>query len=122
MISKKLKTLAKEEAQNLRIHATKDERMKLDFSELDGGAPHLCVYGQMTNDCFSIRAAELLNKCTKPYSKFVSCITKTDRLSFAFRGADRGFSPIEVIICQNRADINKNLIEFLREETDEFIF
>ena len=98
MISKKLKNLVKEEARNLRIHATKDERMKLDFETFDPEHSRRCIYGQMAGDCDSERAIELLNISTKPYAFDAEAKQTAQNTDFTDRRILREFSPIETNI------------------------
>lgn len=55
------------EAIALRKHATKEERGRLDFSKLRVMSQWECIYGQITGDCFSRRAAELIALCCTRY-------------------------------------------------------
>lgn len=55
------------EAKALREHATKEELAELNLSEFDPNAAEGCIYGQMTGDCYSDRAALLVSLCTQRY-------------------------------------------------------
>ena len=54
-----------DEAKNLRKHTTVEEKEKLDFGNLDASLSDNCIYGQLTGNCFSDRASELIMKCAK---------------------------------------------------------
>lgn len=118
MITTELEKLVSDEVEKLRIHATEEERNRLDFDSLDSNHTGLCIYGQMTGNCYSKRSHDLLKLCATPYSwsvlELVPLQNKSlweDELNARFaRGL---FSAIEFYICQKGAD-NKGLIERLR--------
>jgi predicted nucleic acid-binding Zn-ribbon protein len=116
------KGFIKDEADNLRRHATTEELARLNFRVLRPKSKHLCIYGQMTGDCYSVRAAELLNLCSKPYSKAAHAIARSvaddygrDRVADEI-GRNRDYSPIETYICEPNSNI-KGLIEYLKSES-----
>ena len=109
-----LKEDVRKEAEALRVHATKEELGRLDFKTLNPNDGTLCVYGQMTFECDSPRASELITKCTKTYIEAQSVLT-TMRLNAEF--AEFRWSPIEFYILQENAN-NANIIAFLRGETE----
>lgn len=120
----------KKEAEALRVHATKEELGRLNFEWLDYSDKKRCIYGLMTKDCFSQRAAELINTCAithfdllpdsvdeiegyivdKP-SDFIG--KRTDANVFS----PYTFSAIEAYICLPEAK-NANLIAYLRGESE----
>lgn len=57
----------KREAVALKKSATPEEISRLDLGTLDPETKHSCIYGQMTSNCISDRAAELIFKCCKRY-------------------------------------------------------
>lgn len=57
----------KKEARALRENATKEEIGLLDREEFDPSDLNNCIYGQMTGDCQSERAAELIHLCCPRY-------------------------------------------------------
>jgi len=58
-----LKRHVKKEADLLRKNATKEELNKLDIETLDPELSSVCIYGQMTENCYSGRAKELMEAC-----------------------------------------------------------
>jgi hypothetical protein len=62
-----LKEDVRKEAEALKIHATKEEREKLNFKDLFPESIYQCIYGQMTGSCSSIRAANLIESCACRY-------------------------------------------------------
>lgn len=125
--------LVKKEAQALIVHATKRERAVLSFERLDPLSENLCVYGQMTGDCFGDRANYLIDTCAPIV---YSAGTNGSALQSAtLNGRPNGqrkirigllmseikyFSPIEVFIAtknKNQQAQSAALIAFLREET-----
>jgi hypothetical protein len=49
------------EIELLRLNSTEAERANLNFSQFDPEKPSKCIYGQMTGDCESKRAKELMD-------------------------------------------------------------
>lgn len=52
----------KKELDYIKLHATDEEKSKLDFSTFDHSFGTNCIYGQMTGKCDSRRARELYTK------------------------------------------------------------
>lgn len=115
MITDELKRLVKNEAELLKKYATDEELLRLDFDKLSPHDPQLCIYGQMTGDCYRGRATKLLNLCTKPYSYRVGEYVESEDNSF--EKFVRDFSPIELYISLDGAR-NKELISYLKDETN----
>lgn len=123
-----LNDLVVEEATKLKKKALKRELKNLDFNYLDLESKFNCIYGQMTGNCFSPRATNLIKSCAKRVfhhnhniaiknSKLNGSPKKLSRLDF--------FSPIEVFIDQRinqRNGNNKLLIDFLQGNADELKF
>lgn len=119
--------LVKEEARRLRIHATPKELSRLNFEKLNPEASDLCIYGQMTGDCYSLRASELIVKCAdRPFSERIHSYTPipvwSKKLqSRILRQLDitrDGYSPIEYYIAQSGSK-NKELIDYLQGRVPE---
>jgi hypothetical protein len=53
-----LKEDVQKEAEAMRIHATKEERERLDIEGMDPNSTKRCYYGLMTGECDSERATE----------------------------------------------------------------
>ncbi len=66
------------EIEALRIHASSEQKAKLDFDSFEPMSGEQCIYGQMTGDCFSAEAAKLIKKCS---SKLVTFNTYLKELS-----------------------------------------
>lgn len=119
MITKKLKLAVIKEATKLRQHALPSERAQLDYFKLSPQNTLLCIYGQMTGNCFSRRSSVLLELCAVPYSSNLKQSRKPYFVSFSkFRYARDTYSAIEFYIAQPKAK-NKKLIEFIRGEIDD---
>lgn len=110
---KNIKQLVIEEATKLREHATVLERSRLDIEGLNPKINTLCIYGQMTRDCWSKRATDLLNMCTTPYSRHIKEFTPTLDLEFK-PTIGRRFSPIEVFITDQDPTINHILVAYIK--------
>jgi hypothetical protein len=130
-----LKEDVQKEAEALRVHATKEERERLDIEMLDPSMNALCIYGLMTTHCNSDRAIHLIENCACRFIK-TNSISAIERYGFkeiqeVINGAkadnlqksrinlcDPGhYSAIEAYICLPEAN-NANLIAYLRCETE----
>lgn len=109
-----LKADVAKEAAALRVHATEEERGRLDFLSLNPTDMAMCIYGQMTGDCDSHRASRLIKNCT---SIFIDNNSEGLEMYLAKEFRDYHWSPIEYYILLPEAR-NANLIAYLRGETD----
>ena len=126
----------------LRKHATKEELEKLSLTLLDPDNKYNCIYGQITGDCTSERASELIMKSCKRYftgrkfpmnRTFSYCLEDNEAIN-AVNGTEipyvktvedmrkdrimlTHFSSIETYILLKNANL-KGVIEYLRGETD----
>lgn len=120
-MNKELKPLVVMEARNLKVHATQEERAKLDFEELHPDSAYSCIYGQMTGDCHTPRALRLLELCARPYSDSIRRYSKSANLSYNYEQIraipTRSYSPIEFYITMPFAE-NKTLIDFIKGGRD----
>ena len=122
--------LVKIEAEKLKQFTTENERSKLNFEKINADERHRCIYGQMTNDCFSPRSIELIEKCaSKMYEingkyKYLHSGTIPTDTVIRCQGS---FSPIEIFISFNQFGKgkkinNKVLIDYLKGITDTLEF
>lgn len=109
-----LEDVAKE-ARALKKHATKEEKEKLDFSNLWPNDVTLCVYGQMTGYCDSPRATELIKACTKKFF-----FDSHNGFAYTDEFSEYLWSPLERYITHDDAQ-NKNLIDFLKGERKDLV-
>lgn len=132
-----LKDDVRKEAEALRVHATQEERGRLTIDELSTTSFRRCYYGLMTGNCYSKRAAELIEKCCCRYFRIgvlpdiddgpidMSTIQKNvngisvnnfvkDRITVS---SVTHYSAIEAYILLPEAK-NANLIAYLRGETE----
>lgn len=125
----------RKEAENLRVHATKEERERLSTEILNGQDPANCIYGLCTGSCVSARAHELLTLCCPVYidnvqydpyeDSFESTLAVSDKVGtlesvrFTAENYTRIYwiSPIEAYIMLPFAK-EANLIAYLRGETE----
>ena len=117
MITEELELLVKDEAENLKKYALPRELAKLSFSKLFPWAYNKCIYGQMTGNCHSERAKELLSKCAIPYSVELKKRHLLDYKMFEYVGATRNFSAIEFYIAQDDSSCEL-LINFLQGRSE----
>jgi hypothetical protein len=127
----------KKEARALRGHATKEELEKLDFNSLDARSSYQCIYGQITGNCTSKRAHQLISKCCTRLIDFDE-FTGKDIHEAASVTIDRPATPqllaknrdffnlkyissIEGFIMLDNDAKNKNLIAYLKGETNDLV-
>lgn len=120
------------EARALRNHATQDEIDMLDFDELDPLDPDQCIYGQMTGNCYSDRAKELIELCcNRVYKSFHGSLPN---IGAPLNGSPIGksrmcddeelhsnteyYSPIELYISGKDEERIAKLIRFIQGEVD----
>ncbi len=130
-----LKEDVRKEAEALRVHATDEERGRLQLRLIHADSSRQCIYGLMTGHCFNKRAAELIKLCAincfgpgaiaraevggfeaieASYAGSLSedfVNERTQRMSAA------KFSAIEVYIALPEAN-KESLISYLRGETE----
>jgi hypothetical protein len=110
-----LKEDVRKEAEALRVHATKEERERLDIETM---IPYHCkkdIYGQMTGEFDSARATELKQKCAAVFVDGDVQDFKAIGIHECF--TDFSWSPIEYYeLCAEAK--NANLIAYLRGETE----
>lgn len=113
---KNLNELVKQEADNIKLHATELEKSKLLLVRLNPESKRECVYGLMTGNCFSDRASELLNLCA------MECVDDIEDVfeiigKVKYSATRNFFSPLEYYINQKDAD-NRQLIKYIKGQTD----
>ncbi len=119
MITQKLKRAVVKEALLLRKHATKKEKDKLDYYWLKSRDPSGCVYGQMTGNCWSERAAQLIKKCAVAYTISLNAYNspKSKKITrgcvFGCDHSPDTFTAIEYYISQPNAKI-ETLINLIK--------
>lgn len=135
MQNEKLLSLVRNEANLIKQHATTEEVAKLSTENFEPMDTDNCIYGQMTGDCRSLRAIELLNICAIKYSSIIDeHIKPREEDSFEKRKVGRALntavSPIEFYIYQNKwgdnkgekdEELNTKLIEFLQGKREDII-
>lgn len=128
------------EAKLIKLHATPEEIDELNLDTFDPADSRSCIYGQMTGDCKSRRACELILLCCMRFIKnpfynieegfegikgYVNG-EKIDRINNAQdlmqdRGATiNHLSAIETYIMMPKANI-ENLIIFLKGEGEDLV-
>jgi len=132
----KYPALVIKEAKSLRKLATVEERNRLNFQKLDFSSKFECIYGQMTSNCFSKRAKELIEKsCSRVYSTKTGDNWEEYKLNGTpigkYRKEDGAvnigfskertsyFSPIEVFIARGnnwRSGANERLVKYIKGE------
>jgi hypothetical protein len=126
------------EAVALKKHATKDELKHLNPFRIDPNDERACIYGQITGNCKSKRACELVFKCCTRYFEAGGSFNPTLGFSNAKQNVNgtsiegvidaeglardrvrmRHFSSIETYILLPSAK-NKNLIDFLKGDRND---
>ncbi len=138
-ITKTLIALVKDEAKKLRKLALPKEKDKLKIKSLDSGDRTRCIYGQMTGNCNSERAGELIVNCAKrvyntaPISSDILRLSKLNGKpkKIDFNDDDRTWkyiSPIEKFIWLNdnvkggKKENNEILVDYLKGKTKTLKF
>ena len=124
---KSLNSLVAKEAKALLLNATNYELRKLNFNDLSSTNKRQCVYGQMTYDCFSPRAVELIEACCDSIymAKSSSRIMGTLNGSPKKERRENYWSPIEMFIDIESNKTNGNnemLIAFLKGKRKTLMF
>lgn len=127
----------KKEATALRQHATADEIHRLEVEDLDPSDVRACIYGQMTGNCTSLRASDLIFACCSRYfdNDRDQCFIDADEIIHADKGTSAGeaqtandlfeyrrkdlifLSAIESYILIPKANVT-GLVSYLKGETD----
>ena len=111
-----------EEAKALKKNATKEEKDKLDIDRLNSRNLNKCIYGQMTENCNSDRAFELMSKgCKRVYIGGGENPSTSKKLNGAAKNCEKRhtgyypwYSPIEVFIDSAPREMNNILIKFIK--------
>ena len=121
--------LVKDEAKKLKELASKTEIQNLNFEELRPNSAGSCVYGQMTGNCYTTRAEDLIKQCcTRVYERESWCQDiKDSKVNGSPKKLERGsfWSPIEVFIDTKINQTNGNnerLVKYLKDETQTLDF
>lgn len=141
MIDKEQELLkqVKKEATKLRDNITEEERNKLNYATLAGTSRRRCIYGQITGDCNSYRATNLIKLCAeKVYinkageNHFANIKLSFNKLNGSPKNLIRNqyFSPIEVLLYDKKKYIYENdntgiikkLVNFLKKDSDTLNF
>jgi hypothetical protein len=113
------------EARSLKKLITPEERYRLNIDNLDTQSASQCIYGQLTGNCHSERAVELIKaSCSRVYhapkgshprtsTKMNGSPKKTPR---EVAGYYKYWSPIEVWIDRDIPGFNKQLVAYLKGE------
>lgn len=127
----KFPKLVIDEAKNLKKFATPEELNKLNINKLISTSSTHCIYGLMTESCYSERATSLIKQCAKRVYHYESGISpgKCKRLNGTpkkFEITDRWgptpfWSPIEVFIDRGSDEMNAKLIAFLKGERKRLV-
>jgi hypothetical protein len=123
-----LNKLVIEEATNLRKEITEKEIKRLNFNRLDSTNVRYCIYGQLSGDCNSDRAVNLIRKCANRVYKpnWGEDVSKS-KVNGSPKNLSRDsfWSPIEVFIDYEKNKKNGNneqLVKFLKGEINELKF
>lgn len=90
----------KREIENIKLFANDEQKSKLNFEKFNANFMDLCIYGQMCKSCLSPSAHLLKEKC---------CIRKLENR----------FTELENFIMCSSNETNKNIIEYIKNETNE---
>lgn len=110
----------KEELDNLKLFATKEELAKLAKAEfINPQNRSKCIYGIMTGTCENERASELVNKCSSMRVYGTSAMRNELKFSEKERDSDMLlFSPIEIFLFIATKNDIRNVVSFLVNNTE----
>lgn len=99
------------EIEGIKKHTTKEQKNKLDFLNFHPDSQYRCIYGQMTGDCYSDEAIELIKKIKSP------CIYTFRRNSEW--GGDRRLTALESYIYLYPNDTEK-IMKYIKGKISSF--
>ena len=120
----------------LKKHATKKEKVLLDFDRFNYDLKRNCIYGQLTGSCDSKKAEELMDKCCIRVMNLPNGTSSIENRSisdkeFIINGKNKGqgwwgvgnrryayLSALEGYICTKGAK-NKEIINYIKGNTDK---
>lgn len=119
----------------LKLHATTIEKGKLDFYYFNPESPRNCIYGQITGDCRSSRAKQLIDTCCiRVIDTTLRNVNKGsfDLIKDLINGEYTGqmwdstgsrktwvhLSSLEGYIQLENTEVNRNIIAYIKGETD----
>lgn len=123
------------EIEMLKLHATEEEKSRLDFDMFDPESVYRCIYGQLTGNCENKRAHTLMDKACKRVWNVQSALGTDILLGKNFKevnnfingeydeqmwGYSRSFthlSALEGYIALKGAK-NKQIIQYIKGEID----
>ncbi len=130
-----LKIVAKE-VRALNKSATSLELSKLNFITFDSESRRNCIYGQMTGECSSSRAIELIHSCCAKFTNSDAICDTPEGEELSFRQTKKGingkvdrsrgiysisfFSSIEHYIMLKDSK-PQNIIAYLKGETKKLV-
>lgn len=119
---KELGMLALKEATRLRKLATKEEKERLNIGQLDGNSSTYCIYGLMTDNCWSDRATELIKGTKSPginnLSTYLNSISLSPKAVTNYH--TRKFTPLEVYIFRTTKSKQKQIIDYIKGKRKTF--
>ncbi len=126
----KQKTFIKDvikEIEALKENANKEQKTKLIFATFIPDKPEQCIYGQMTGDCWSLEAAELIEKCNPGLTQVFSFIgdiswLKTYPKKEASKEKRQKYSYItlleQFIVIEKYKKYNQNILSYIKGTTN----
>lgn len=111
-----LKEDVRKEAEALRVHATQEERGRLDFETMVPADCNKCIYAQLSGGEFdSNRATELMKLCAPVWVQ--GDVQSLTLINISENFTDFTWTPIQYYILGAEAN-NASLISYLRGETE----
>lgn len=109
------------EINHIKKHATKEEISRLDFEEFSPERIDKCIYGQMTGDCFSKRAEQLMPKKHDAIFNLLNGKSKINFIKDMQLNDEQSFTVLEVFVSLNYKDQNAGIIRYLKGETEDIV-
>jgi hypothetical protein len=125
MITKQLKNWVAEEARNLKRFATPEELAKLNFKTINAFGGHCNVYGQLTGNCSSKRASELLALCASvSFNNYGDSYKVVKVFKRGSAGCRRRYSAIETFMFETHNEsqrLRRALSDFLTGKNNRLL-
>lgn len=106
------------ELDTIREKATKEELKRLDFNKFRFYKPENCIYGQLTGNCHSIRAAVIMPKSYSGITSINGNIEKINPIDFSQLDTGRGrlFTALEQYLYIVDSDKHREILQYLKGE------
>lgn len=113
----------KQELDNIKKLATKEEIDNLDTRTFKHTNSYLCIYGQMTGNCQSTRARDLYKKSyiNVGYDSIDLTYIPFKNQDLTLTKVNGNFTPLEKYLYMVKESMHKKIIAYLKGDIEEII-